>query len=69
MQVAGSGNPTVVLEAGGRESLEAWSNVFPEIARFTRVVAYDRAGLGKSEIGPEPRSFTRYATEPHNYAA
>ena len=65
MQVAGSGNPTVVLEAGGRESLEAWSNVFPEIARFTRVVAYDRAGLGKSEIGPEPRSFTRYATELH----
>ena len=65
MQVAGSGNPTVVLEAGGRESLEAWSNVFPEIARFTRVVAYDRAGLGKSQIGPEPRSFTRYATELH----
>ena len=63
MQVAGSGNPTVVLEAGSSESLEAWNDVFSEIARFTRVVAYDRAGLGRSEIGPEPRSFTRYATE------
>ena len=65
MQVAGSGNPTVVLEAGSSESLEAWSAVLPEVARFTRVVAYDRAGLGKSEIGPEPRSFTLYATELH----
>ena len=65
MQVAGSGNPTVVLEAGSSESLGAWSDVFSEIARFTRVVAYDRAGLGTSEIGPEPRSFTRYATELH----
>jgi pimeloyl-ACP methyl ester carboxylesterase len=65
MQVAGSGNPTVVLEAGGGGSLETWSDVFPEIARFTRVVSYDRAGLGKSELGPEPRSFTRYATELH----
>ena len=65
MQVAGSGTPTVVLEAGSSESLEAWSDVFSEIARFTRVVAYDRAGLGTSEIGPEPRSFTRYATELH----
>ena len=65
MRVAGSGNPTVVLEAGSSESLEAWNDVFSEIARFTRVVAYDRAGLGTSEIGPEPRSFTRYATELH----
>jgi pimeloyl-ACP methyl ester carboxylesterase len=65
MQIAGPGTPTVVLEAGGRENLEAWNNVFPEIARFTRVVAYDRAGLGKSQLGPEPRSFTRYATELH----
>ena len=65
MQVAGSGNPTVVLDAGSSESLEAWSDVLPEVSRFTRVIAYDRAGLGKSEIGPEPRSFARYATELH----
>ena len=66
MQVAGSGNPTVVFDAGAGGSLDNWGFVFPEVARFTRVVAYDRAGLGKSELGPEPRSFTRYATELHS---
>src|SRR5437762_1680546 len=65
MQVAGSGNPTVVFEAGAGDRLEAWSDVFFDVARFTRVVAYDRAGLGQSEPGAEPRSFTRYATELH----
>ena len=65
MQVAGSGTPTVVLDAGGGDNLDAWRDVFPEVARFARVVAYDRAGLGQSELGPAPRSFTRYATELH----
>jgi pimeloyl-ACP methyl ester carboxylesterase len=65
MKVAGSGNPVVILDCGFGDVLEAWDDVFPEIARFTRVVAYDRAGLGKSDPGPEPRSFTQIATELH----
>jgi pimeloyl-ACP methyl ester carboxylesterase len=63
LQVAGAGTPTVVLDYGLGGSIENWNNVFPEVARFTRVVAYDRAGYGKSEPGPEPRSQTRIATE------
>lgn len=65
MQVAGSGAPTVVLDCGFGDRLEVWDDVFPEVARFARVVAYDRAGLGKSERGPEPRSYTQIATELH----
>jgi pimeloyl-ACP methyl ester carboxylesterase len=65
VQVAGSGSPTVVLDAGGGDRLETWAAIIPEIARFTRVVAYDRAGIGSSDLGPEPRSFTRSATELH----
>ena len=65
LQVAGAGAPTVVFDYGLGGGLETWNNVFPEVARFTRVVAYDRAGSGKSEKGPEPRSFSEMATELH----
>jgi len=65
LQVSGVGSPTVVFDSGLGDSLEPWSEVFSEIARFTRVVAYDRAGLGKSDPGPTPRSFTQIATELH----
>ena len=63
--VAGTGAPTVVLDYGLGGNIENWRNIFPEIARFTRVVAYDRAGYGKSEPGPEPRSQVQIATELH----
>src|ERR1043165_1357850 len=65
LKIAGTGTPTVVLEYGLGGSINDWNDVFPEVARFTRVVAYDRAGYGKSEPGPEPRSQTRIATELH----
>ncbi len=64
LQVAGSGTPTVVLDCGFGDSLEVWNDVYPEIARFARVVSYDRAGLGKSEPGPEPRSFVQIVPSP-----
>src|ERR1051325_6861052 len=48
-KVAGAGSPTVVLEYGLGGSSGDWDSVFPELARFTRVVSYDRAGYGKSE--------------------
>lgn len=50
----GDGSPTVVLEAlsGGTSSYWAW--VQPEVARTTRVCAYDRAGRGWSDPGVAP---------------
>lgn len=44
----------VVLLAGAGESSYSWTHVHREVARFARVVAYDRAGLGSSEPGPPP---------------
>ena len=35
----------------------------PEVARFTRVCSYDRAGLGYSDPGPSPRTAGRIARE------
>jgi len=52
--VSAKGGPTVVMDAGGYDSSETWNKVSPEIAKFTRVCVYDRAGLGKSERQPNP---------------
>ena len=64
--IAGSGAPTVVLEAGLGDTAGSWRRVFPAIASFSRVVAYDRAGSGESDSGPKPRSYTQIATELHS---
>ncbi|HVR72134.1 MAG TPA: alpha/beta hydrolase, partial [Vicinamibacteria bacterium] len=59
----GSGSPAVVLEAGLSGSTSGGGFVQPEVARFTRVCAYDRAGLGYSDPGPSPRTAGRIAHE------
>lgn len=46
---AGSGHPTVVLDAGMGATRSSWALVLPLVAARTEVVAYDRAGLGRSE--------------------
>jgi len=58
--------PTVILECGiGGATSCNWGWIEPEVARFARVVAYDRAGLGWSDPGPLPRDGRRIATELH----
>jgi pimeloyl-ACP methyl ester carboxylesterase len=61
----GEGSPTIVMDAGlGGSSLD-WSLVQPELARTTQVCTYDRAGMGWSDAGPEPRSPAHIAEELH----
>lgn len=43
------GQPVVVFEAGGFSTLDAWGDLPARLARETAVVAYDRAGKGRSE--------------------
>ena len=50
--------PVVVFESGAGTGLATWSTVLPEVGRFARAVAYDRAGIGLSETDgqlPTPR--------------
>ena len=56
LQIAGSGNPAVVLEAGIAATSLSWALVQPELAKFTTVVSYDRAGLGWSGPATTPRT-------------
>lgn len=47
---AGSGTPAVVLEAAlGEPGSLAYAGVIPAVAEQTRVIAYDRAGIGSSD--------------------
>jgi len=70
LECRGSGSPTVILESGYRGDSDNWSTplepgkntVFPQVAKFTRVCAYDRPGtvrdanhLSRSTQVPMPR--------------
>ena len=55
----GSGTPTVVFESGIAASSLSWSRVLPEVAKFTRACAYDRAGLAWSDLPQHPPTTAR----------
>ncbi len=57
--------PTVVFDAGMGCSCLDWCKVQPEVAKFARAVSYDRAGLGWSDSGPNPRTSERMVAELH----
>jgi pimeloyl-ACP methyl ester carboxylesterase len=54
--VMGEGGPTVVLAAGFLGLTLDWARVQPFVARSTRVVSFDNAGLGFSGPGRGPRT-------------
>jgi pimeloyl-ACP methyl ester carboxylesterase len=62
---AGSGTPAVVLESGIAASSLSWTHVLPEIAKFVRVCAYDRAGLAWSEADTRARSLSHIVEDLH----
>jgi pimeloyl-ACP methyl ester carboxylesterase len=45
----GTGQPTVIMDAGLGDSSVTWALVQPEVATFTRVCSYDRPGYGWSD--------------------
>ena len=59
----GDGAPAVILDAGLGGTSAGWGFVQPDVARFTRVCSYDRAGMGYSDSGPSPRTAGRIARE------
>jgi pimeloyl-ACP methyl ester carboxylesterase len=61
--VYGSGSPTVVLVSGLEAPQEYWNSVVPDLAEITTVVTYDRAGVGKSELGDLPAHGERSAKD------
>jgi pimeloyl-ACP methyl ester carboxylesterase len=62
----GRGSPTIILEAGLMSTNLSWTDIRRKLAESYRVVTYDRAGLGWSDIGPMPRTAERIVEELHS---
>ena len=78
LECRGTGSPTVVLVAGLKGSAEDWNitkrsepTVFAEVAKFTRVCAYDRPGTpvgekpSRSDPVPQPTTAAEAAADLH----
>ena len=61
----GEGGPAVILDSGLGDSYLSWRKVQPDIAKFTRVCSYDRAGIGYSDSSLRPRTARVIAEELH----
>ena len=61
----GSGSPTVVFDAGFGDWSPSWAAVQPQVARWARACAYDRAGYAFSDPAVMPRTSVRIADELH----
>ena len=62
----GGGAPTVVMDSGLGGTVLDWQLVQPEVAGFARVCTYDRAGMGWSEPGAQPRTSQQIVEELHD---
>lgn len=57
------GTPAVFFDSGLGGGAFSWTAVAPEVAKFTQVCTYDRAGTGYSDPGPYPRTSGQIAKE------
>ena len=59
----GHGGPTIILDGGLGDDMTEWRVVQATLARTSTVCSYDRAGLGFSDPGPEPRTAAALADD------
>lgn len=59
----GEGSPTVVMDAGHGDFSMSLASLQEQVAEFTRVCTFDRAGYGWSDAGPAPRDSQQNVTE------
>ena len=61
----GQGSPSVILDSGLGVPAVGWKHVQVEVAKFTRVCSYDRAGYGWSSVGAFSRTSSEIVKELH----
>lgn len=61
----GAGGPAVVFETGLADSLDVWLPMWRTISEYTTVIAYSRAGFGRSETGSSDHSVPDAARDLH----
>jgi pimeloyl-ACP methyl ester carboxylesterase len=62
----GKGSQAVVFESGLMSTVLSWQGIQEELAAKFRVISYDRAGMGWSDMGPFPRTADRIVDELHS---
>jgi pimeloyl-ACP methyl ester carboxylesterase len=61
----GTGEPTIILDTGFGNNATVWQKIQPELAKTTRVCAYDRTGSGWSDPQPGPRDANQIVDQEH----
>jgi len=61
----GEGSPTVILDSANMGTVSNWAWIQPEVAKTTRVCAYDRADSGWSDLSPQPNDTKQNAEALH----
>jgi pimeloyl-ACP methyl ester carboxylesterase len=57
------GQPVIVIVHGLMSTMTGWSATRRELAKFARIIDYDRSGYGLSEEAPYPSTASNIATE------
>ncbi|CAG9620245.1 alpha/beta fold hydrolase [Sutcliffiella rhizosphaerae] len=57
--------PTIIMEAGYGDHSKVWDSIIQDISIFSRVLVYDRAGLGRSDFSTAPRTSREMVKELH----
>ena len=61
----GAGDQAIVFESGLMSTVLSWQGIQEELAAKFRVICYDRAGMGWSDLGPFPRTADKIVDELH----
>jgi pimeloyl-ACP methyl ester carboxylesterase len=61
----GLGGPAIVFETGLADSLDVWLPTWRAMAQFSTVIAYSRAGFGRSGAGSSDHSVPSAVTDLH----
>lgn len=61
----GHGGPPIAFETGLADSLDVWLPMWHTMAQFSTVIAYSRAGFGRSEAGASDHSVPSAVTDLH----
>jgi|SRR5690349_3546111 len=61
----GHGGPAIVFETGLADSLDVWLPMWQTMAQFSTVIAYSRAGFGRSESGSSDHSVPSAVSDLH----
>ena len=62
-RLKGTGSPPLVFEAGFEDAMKLFAPLQEAMAEHTETLVYDRAGYGRSDPGPQPRTAVAVATD------